>query len=76
MAWIPKPCGTARIFGEVAEVRRRGGRVTGMTRQVDCSWRQRLREGEKVRTRLPGMFSSLKASLLNDVVEGPMGGNG
>ena len=47
-----------------------------MTRQVDCSWRQRLREGEKVRTRLPGMFSSLKASLLNDVVEGPIGGNG
>ena len=73
MAWIPKLCGAVRIIDGVEEVRRRGEVMIGMTRQVDCSWRQELGEGERVRTRLPGMFSSLMVSLLDDVDNGVEG---
>ena len=38
-------------------------------RVVDCSWRQEWRIGDGVRTRLPGMFSALNASLVDEALE-------
>jgi hypothetical protein len=53
MAWIPKPCGELRIVGGAEE---------RTTREVCCEWRERVGEREVVRSRLPGMWSSLRAS--------------
>lgn len=50
MAWIPKPCGIVSVFG--------GGE--GLVRNVSCVWRQRR---GVVRSMLPGMWSTWKASL-------------
>jgi hypothetical protein len=71
MAWIPKPCGRLQV-GALEEERWNGDMVRGRTRKVDCSWRQRWREGDAVRSRLPGMSSMLSKSLLEDRLEEEM----
>jgi hypothetical protein len=67
MAWIPKPCGTVKIDGSDGAEDLRGS--SGVMRQFDCSWRQAwqrsdLSEGG-VKSRLPGMWSNLKAILIS-----------
>lgn len=64
MAWIPKPCGTVRADGSGSAEEERSWR--GTRRQVDCSWCQPLRgSGEALKSRLPGMWSALSASLMS-----------
>jgi len=67
MAWIPKPCGAVKVdrSDEVEDV----NGFNGLMRQVDCSWRQTWHRSqlveEGIRSRIPGMWSNLKASMMS-----------
>ncbi|KAG0650808.1 hypothetical protein D0Z07_2401 [Hyphodiscus hymeniophilus] len=62
MAWIPKPCGIVRIDGSGGVADSRGPNRSVV--EVDCSWRQIWKPGDVVKSRLPGMWSILKANLM------------
>lgn len=60
MAWIPKPCGQVQYVNPVWRWRT-GLLESEMTTELNCTWRQSL--GDDISSRLPGMFSELRATL-------------
>jgi hypothetical protein len=62
MAWIPRPCGRVQVIGGEQRIQMQDRRGSGVRMEVSCTWRQPLKE--RVRSRLPGMFSELNAALL------------
>ena len=70
MAWIPKPCGTVRLG---TSDNFEGSGWIDSRRELHRSCRQHSRVGGGIKSRLPGMWSNLKASL---VPENENGGSG